>query len=275
MILKNNELTVTIDNLGAEAKSIIKNNVEYLWQADPLYWKRSSPVLFPIVGRLLDDEYIYNQKKYHMTQHGFARDNEFILISYSETKVLYLLKENASTLKNYPFKFNLYIEYELIENQLIVTWTVQNTNSYDMYFQIGAHPAFNFLNGSIVEVNKQTNLYELKGTPNINNIKKNIKVTVIPIDDTSFLNDAIIYDNIDEITLKDNKKSITLKTKDFPYLGIWTKVIEGKNSPFICLEPWYGISDFMDHDKQLIHKIGIHKLKVNEIFKTSYTIVIN
>jgi galactose mutarotase-like enzyme len=266
---------VTINDLGAEVKSIIKNNVEYLWQANPLYWKRSSPVLFPIVGRLLDDEYIYNQKTYHMAQHGFARDNAFILISYSQTKVLYLLKENESTLEKYPFMFNLYIEYELIENQLNVTWRVQNTNSYDMYFQIGAHPAFNFLNGSIVEINKQTNLYELKGRPNISSITENIKVGSFTIDDTSFLNDAIIYDHIDKITLKDDIKSVTLKTKDFPYLGIWSKVIEGKNSPFICIEPWHGITDFMNHDKQLSHKIGINTLKNDGVFKASYTIIVD
>jgi galactose mutarotase-like enzyme len=143
-----------------------------------------------------------------------------------------------------------------------------------MYFQIGAHPAFNFLNGSIVEINKQTNLYELKGTPNISSITENIKVGSFTIDDTSFLNDAIIYDNINEITLKDDKKSVTLKTKDFPYLGIWSKVIEGKNSPFICIEPWHGITDFINHDKQLSHKIGINTLKKDGVFKASYTIII-
>ncbi len=111
MIIKNNLLTVEISSFGAELKSIIKDDIEFLWQGDPKYWKRSSPVLFPIVGRLLDDEYIYNNKTYKLTQHGFARDCEFMLVKKTNKEGIYLLKENNEILKKYPFKFNLSIGY--------------------------------------------------------------------------------------------------------------------------------------------------------------------
>ena len=152
MILKNNEIKVDINSFGAEVRSVIKNDIEYMWQADPTYWKRTSPLLFPFIGKLIDDEYIYNDITYNVTQHGFARDNEFSLVHSTESKASYLLQENQETMLKYPFKFNLEVEYELINNELIINWTIENTNECNMYFQIGAHPAFNFKNGSIIDI---------------------------------------------------------------------------------------------------------------------------
>ncbi|MCD4826935.1 MAG: aldose 1-epimerase family protein [Acholeplasmataceae bacterium] len=275
MILKNSELTIIINSLGAELTSILRNDIEYIWQADPKYWKRSSPVLFPIVGRLIDDEYVYNDKVFHLSQHGFARDHEFKLISYDINSATYLLKENSETLKIYPFKFDLYIKYELIHNQIKITYIIKNNNSKNMYFQIGAHPAFNFSNGSIIDVFKTTNQYLLKGNPQITEVYKNIDVKNIIIDDQTFINDAIIFDHIDEITLKDTFKSVTLKSKGFPFFGIWSKRLNGKNAPFICLEPWYGLTDFADHDKDITRKTGINVLEENKTFECSYIIEVS
>lgn len=274
MKLNNETISIEISNHGAELKSIKKNNIEYLWQGNPKYWKRSSPILFPIVGRLLDDEYIYNNKFYKMTQHGFARDNEFEMIYSKYNSVKYVLSETEETLKQYPFKFRLEIEYKLHENQLLVYWTVTNTDKKDIYFQIGAHPAFNFLSGSIIDINDKTNKYELKGTPNIDCVIQNVFIESIIIDDSSFLNDAIIYDNIDLVTLRDDMKAIKIECNDFPFIGIWSKVENKKNAPFICIEPWHGITDFNDHDKNIVNKKGVKKLKPNNIFKTEYKIIV-
>ena len=257
MIIKNNLLTVEISSFGAELKSIIKDDIEYLWQGDPKYWKRSSPVLFPIVGRLLDDEYIYNNKTYKLTQHGFARDCEFMLVKKTNKEGIYLLKENNEILKKYPFKFNLSIGYKLVGNKIVVSWTVENTNTFPMYFQIGGHPAFNFLNNAIIEINKKTNFYELRDSPYIKNIIKDYEVGSISIDNETFINNALIYDNIDQVTLKDNRKAVTIECNNFPYLGIWTNIVNNMNAPFICLEPWHGIADFDNHNKNLIDKVGI------------------
>ena len=105
--MKNEYLQIKIDSLGAELKSLknLQNNIEYLWQSDAKYWNRSSPILFPIVGKLLDDEYIYKDKTYNMSQHGFARDKEFILIKQKENYLKFLLKSDPSSLKIYPFYF--------------------------------------------------------------------------------------------------------------------------------------------------------------------------
>lgn len=68
--LSNKLLTVTASSVGAELQSIRSNLTghEYLLQGDPFYWKRRSPILFPIVGTVWDG------KEYAMNQHGFARD---------------------------------------------------------------------------------------------------------------------------------------------------------------------------------------------------------
>lgn len=274
MKLKNEFIEVEVSHKGAELQSIIHKNIEYLWQGNSKYWKRRSPVLFPIVGRLLDNEYVYEGKTYHLTQHGFARDMDFSMIESSKDSVLYLLTETKESLKKYPFDFSLYVGYKLIGNSVEVSWKVVNASTKNMYFQIGGHPAFNFLNGSHIEVNKKTNKYELNQTPYVHDVISDIEVSNIIVDDTTFLNDAIIYDNIDEIVLKDSTKAVKLNCKDFPFIGLWSTVKDSKNAPFICLEPWHGIADCVFHDKDITKKKGINVLKHKETFKAKYTITL-
>ena len=122
--LKNDVLTVEIESFGAELKSVKSNatGTEYMWCADEKYWKRTAPVLFPIVGSLNHKEYTYKGEKYEMSQHGFARDREFNVISNTENAVWMELNEDKETLAVYPFKFTLQIGYELSDNQVKVLW---------------------------------------------------------------------------------------------------------------------------------------------------------
>jgi galactose mutarotase-like enzyme len=142
--LINDKIMIETDSMGAELKKLVlkKNNKNYLWHGDSKYWKRSAPVLFPIVGRLKGDNYIYNEKEYKMSQHGFARDNEFELVNQDENYLTYALEENEETFDKYPFKFKLEIKYTIKENSLAITYKVINQDPKDMYFSIGAHPAF-------------------------------------------------------------------------------------------------------------------------------------
>ena len=118
--LANEHLTVEVSSHGAELCSIHGNasGQEYLWQADPTYWKRHSPVLFPIVGSVWENQYRHADKSYPLSQHGFARDMDFELVSQSETEVLFRLESNEETLAKYPFPFRLEIGYQLIHNQI-------------------------------------------------------------------------------------------------------------------------------------------------------------
>ena len=141
--LKNDILSIKVDRHGAELWSIRDHSGrEFIWQADPAFWKRHAPVLFPIVGSLWDKKYRVDGKEYSLEQHGFARDMDFHLVSSDENTLWYELKSDAETLAKYPYAFTLKIGYKLTGHKIQVMWEVSNNDGKTMYFQIGAHPAF-------------------------------------------------------------------------------------------------------------------------------------
>ena len=141
--VSNQELTIRVSEHGAELSSIVANATgkEYLWQADPAFWKRHSPVLFPIVGSVWKAEYRNEGTMYPLSQHGFARDMDFTLIDEAENELRFALESTPDTLRAYPFPFLLEIGYRLEGNKVEVLWRVKNTGDKTMHFQIGAHPA--------------------------------------------------------------------------------------------------------------------------------------
>ena len=144
--IKNEHIKAKIKSFGAELNSLQKcaEELEYIWQGDSKYWNRHSPILFPIVGRLKNDSYTYQNQKYNMTQHGFARDKEFEVIKNEADFMEFRLKSDEKTLEIYPFSFELYLSYKLEKNSLIVSYKVINKSDDKMLFSIGAHPVFNW-----------------------------------------------------------------------------------------------------------------------------------
>ena len=142
--IANEELILEVTEQGAEMKSLKDraSGREYLWCGDAKYWKRTAPVLFPLVGRYRDNESIYQGKVYHLSQHGFARDMEFSLISQTETELWFALEETEETLENYPFRFRLLVGYRLEGRRVQVLWKVENTDDKEIWFSLGGHPAF-------------------------------------------------------------------------------------------------------------------------------------
>ena len=136
--LKNEQLTIKVASLGAELQSVKDSEGrEYMWQADPKFWPRHSPILFPLVCSVNDDTYVVEGKEYHLPRHGFARDKEFTLISQTQDKVTFALHDNEETLKVYPYHFNLAVTYRLEGNKIHVIWHVENTDTREIHFQIG------------------------------------------------------------------------------------------------------------------------------------------
>lgn len=283
MHLEKGDLAIDVNALGAELTSIKYEGKEFLWNADEKYWKRHAPVLFPIVGRLKDNTTIIDGKEYSMGQHGFARDSEFKEIFSSEAKVTYLLSYNEETLKMYPYKFELYISYELYENKVKVTYEVKNVDDKDIYFSIGGHPAFNW---PLVEGEKFEDYYiEFEKNETQKFIKNNDGClsyeNSLIIDNTNKIELNKSKFSIDTFTLKKlNSSRVSLKSKKssasvniyfdgFPYFGIWSKENEAE---FICLEPWYGVADFIEHNKNFKTKEGILKLEIGKKFDCSYII---
>ncbi|SHH96054.1 aldose 1-epimerase family protein [Clostridium grantii] len=281
--IKNEFLSVSVKNHGAELCSLksLKNNKEYLWQADPQYWGKHSPILFPIIGFLKDNEYIYQGNKYEISKHGFARDYEFQLVEKHDNMLKYIFNSDENTLKKYPFNFELYIIYTLNDEKLDISYEVKNKDNKQMYFSIGAHPAFNcniYEGDKYLEFEEKetldsyiTNLKNGLMEKGKNPILENEKELLLTYD--LFKEDALIFDNIksNSISIRDDKtgEKVKVSIKGFPYLGIWTP-----EAPFICIEPWYGLPDTVDSNKQLKDKIGIEKLEGNKTFKANYQVEI-
>lgn len=284
--LENNELTIKVNSFGAELSSVIstKNNIEYIWQANPEIWPRHAPHLFPIVGRLKDSHYNFLNKNYELPQHGFARDNEFKCIEQHETSLTFELITTDETLKQFPFHFSLKIIYTLIEDKLITNYEVFNPDSDQLYFSIGAHPAFN----CPLQQNESFNDYSLLfpdkkelvvNTLNEGLIKNETKTLILnnnklSVSKSLFDNDALVCMNsqIEQLSLVSEKTShgITMECFNWPFFGIWTK----KNSEhFICLEPWHGIADGETSDYNFKNKTGIITLAPQQSFNCSFNMI--
>ena len=283
--IKNEYIKAKIKSFGAELNSLQKcaEELEYIWQGDSKYWNRHSPILFPIVGRLKNDSYTYQNQKYNMTQHGFARDKEFEVIKNEADFMEFRLKSDEKTLEIYPFSFELYLSYKLEKNSLIVSYKVINKSDDKMLFSIGAHPAFNwtlkekekkedyFLEFENI---KQTKRYFLNDKGLVyDSVDLKIIDNKIALNKELFKNDALVFNdsNIKTLTLKNsnNENFVKLNFKNFPYLGIWSKP---SGSPFICIEPWFGIADDENSIQNFEEKKGLISLQKNEIFSCFYSI---
>ena len=285
--IKNSQLTVEIADHGAELVSVKDaQGKEYLWQADPKYWGRHSPILFPIVGSLWNGVYHVCGKDYPLSRHGFARDMDFHLIAKGDEQVVFALHDSAETLKKYPFHFNLAVSYRLKDNQLHVVWHVENTDDKTIWFQVGGHPAFNVpdmkqgeaLHGRLRFDNAEPIrrfLAEQGCLDRARHEKVKTENGVWAFDTQSFDNDALVFDHsqIRKIELLDaeGKAAVTVQTKA-PALGIWSP--SGKDAPFICIEPWYGVTDVDGFDGELRDKYLVNQLLPGSSFMSEYVITI-
>jgi galactose mutarotase-like enzyme len=278
--LSNSELTATINTFGAELISFKNNsNKEYIWEGNPNYWGKHSPILFPIVGSLRNNNYIYNNSIYHLPRHGFAREMDFEVKEKTDLEVVFSLKQTGATLEKYPFNFELQISYTLTNSVLKIGYKVINNNDFSMPFSIGAHPAFaltsDFKNYELLFEKSEKLIVSTLENDLISNA-----TYILPMENNSlrlnyslFENDALIFKTIasKSVTITENKiPFLKVHYNDFPSLGIWTK----SQAPFICIEPWIGYADTIENNGNLEDKEGIQILGENQTFETNYLIEI-
>ncbi len=261
--IRSGNYSCVISYHGAELKSFKKGNDEYIFQADPEFWPRSSPVLFPIVGALSDKKIKIGGKEYSMPQHGFARDTDFKLLEKTESSCIFYLRSSEETKKLYPFDFELRIEYVLKNSRLTVSWRVINIGADTMYYSIGAHPAFccEPCNASIrlFKDGRRLDSFENLGyeAGTLTGEKTTVTLNEGRLDycHHTFDKDAYILGNrqADEAELLDGsgKRLVTVRFET-PALGLWSPA--GKDAPFICIEPWYGIPDMNGFDGEFSDK---------------------
>ena len=287
-ILSNETLRVEVSAHGAELQSIRKGDVEYLWQGDSRYWGRRSPVLFPIVGSVWEARYRVDGTEYQLGQHGFARDMDFTLVCATDTEVRYRLESSDETLAKYPYPFVLEIAYRLHGASIDVIWEVKNPSDKEIYFQIGAHPAFFYPDYDPEKSGR--GFFTFDRTEGIECIRIKEKgcvdaVTKWPLEmpEGVLKLEKDTFDAIDTIMVQDSQlKRVNMFKEDgtawlslsfdAPVVGIWSP--PGKVAPFICIEPWYGRCDRVGYEGEYKDKDWMNCLAPGEGFKSVYTIEI-
>lgn len=297
-VLENEVLRVEIDSFGAEIKSVRRKSDrrEYMWQANPKYWGRTSPVLFPFVGMPKNKQYTYAGQTYSMGQHGFARDMEFMCraldgvrpsetTTMGEQSIWFVLEANEETYEKYPFLFRLYVGYELCINEIKVSWHVQNLDKKPMYFAIGAHPAFNCpIHGESDKsgyglrfVGVKDEIHHHGNTPEGLAVMEDEvlelndgKVTFTPgfFDKCTYMIEGSPTRRVE--LLDADGEAYVMVDFDTPLFAIWSP--EGKNAPFVCIEPWYGRCDAVDFEGTLAERAYENALASGGRYNAAYSI---
>ncbi|MCI9307758.1 MAG: aldose 1-epimerase family protein [Lachnospiraceae bacterium] len=284
--LENEWLKVSVNDWGAELCSIYdkKAEREVIWTADPAFWNRHAPVLFPFVGKVTGGFYTYDGQKYPMGQHGFARDREFLFVKQDETEICHRLVSDETSKKIYPFDFELEIVHKLEGKCVTVEWKVLNPGTKTLYFSIGGHPGFCVEEnvGSRLVFEGQTSLKRVAIDPKTEGVDIEHPEAIVLEDGVyqvkadTFDRDALIFDQeqVKQVSLEkaNGTRLVTLRCSEALSVGIWSPV--GKQAPFICLEPWIGRCDNSGFTGELKDKFDVQSLEAGKSFHTSYELLI-
>lgn len=290
--IENDFLRVKVREYGAELTSIFnkKTGVEHLWQADEAFWPWHAPVLFPTVGRSVDDEIVIDGVKYPMEKHGFARKMNFKLLELSQEKMVFSISNNEETLKLYPYQFEFLIGYRLKANELLVSYEVRNKDDKPMYFQLGGHPAFAVPFGLKGHENESYSDYSIQFEQAENSPRHFIdgdgffdgrtgpvfnNANSIQLQPDLFKDDALIFKDLKSRTAtiksSNHEHTLTVDFHGFSYLGLWAKV----NAPYVCIEPWLGCAGTAGKQVEFADREGIIMLEPGEEFNPSFSIRTN
>ena len=278
-IIKNDFLTVAVDPLGAQLASIKDQaGTEHLWQGDPAYWADRAPVLFPIVGGLIKDQYELDGATYTLPKHGFAKKMVFEVTDKSADSVSMAIKDDANTRTIYPFAFCFTVKFQLLGKQLAITYTIENKSATTQYASFGAHEGFNCPEGpeayelrfeqeeKLATCGVDGNLLNNELTPVLE------KGAVLPLKNSYFEIDALIFTTIrsQAVTLakRGGGRAVRVDFPGVPYLAIWTR----PSAPFVCIEPWCGLPDETVSSGKIAEKRGIMAVPAGETPHRKHTI---
>lgn len=284
--LENASFVAEIATHGAELKRLQSKHSgrNYIYDGKDS-WKRSAPVLFPNIGGLAEETYLYAGKEYPAPAHGFARDMDFVLLEQSADTAVFALESSECTKQFFPFAFALKIRYTLLENGIQVTWQVENKDTCTMYFSIGAHPGFQLLPGTTLS--DYTLQFDFPCKMETRRVmgryltqEKELLAdacNAFPLSPYVMEKDAIILEDtgLSKITLAapHHNYRLWIEFPDFPVVAVWTDPHTAKTAQFICLEPWCGINDLCGEPKKDIsEKKRITALPEKATFERSYTI---
>lgn len=280
ILLKNDNCSAKVISKGAELKSLIVGRRELMWRADPAFWGKTSPLLFPMIGTLKDGKTLINGAEYKITKHGFARDLELIPETMTGTSALFSLMQSDYTKAMFPFDFRFTVQYTLKTDGITVTYRVKNNSDKEMPFCIGAHPAF-ACDSEFSDYRLEFSKLETAAVPNYNldtglheehNRREILKDdNVVHLNHEMFYTDVCYFDKLRSrsvMLLNKNNGGVRVDFPDFTSLGVW----QAKDAPFLCIEPWCGSADFDDCTGVFAEKRGIEILGANEEKAFTYSI---
>ena len=287
--LSNGIIELEIAPHGAELQSIkrVTSPTEYLWQGDPAFWSRRAPVLFPIVGKVWDNLFRIDGQSYTLTQHGFARDCDFEKTIDEDRHMAFLLRSSEQTLQRWPFRFELRIDYTLLRNVITVGWSVTNLDTRTMPFQIGAHPAFQYLHYNpedalhgFLSFDAPAPLISSQLVPGGFAGTGSFPVELpedglLPLTNDTFACDTIVEatGRVHRVTLhdKDGRPLVTVR-HEMPITALWSPC--GGKAPFMCIEPWHGRCDDAGFTGEFADRAFIERVAPGETWATAYEIII-
>lgn len=285
-ILQNDSLCIEIADKGAELSRVYdrENGCERLWSADPAVWNRHAPILFPFVGKVVDGKYRVDGREYPMkTQHGFARDLDFVCLTESADSITQELCATEATKAIYPYDFRLRVTHRLDQKDsrlLHIEWAVTNESESPMHYAIGGHPGFLMPPG----VRKEDCFLAFPGREHLQYISADpagfalpdavhaltLENGIVPYGDS--LPETWIFEDAQvpavEIRRPDRTPWVTLSCEGFPLLAVWAKA-EG---PFICLEPWQGRTDNAGFTGEVSEKVSEQRLEAGETKRYAYSV---
>ncbi len=289
IMIGNGLMTAKVNTHGGELKSLrSKAGNEYIWDGSE-YWKRSAPLLFPIVGGLEDGEVEIEGKIFHMGQHGFARDKDWTVTENTGDSVTLTLTDDEDTHEKYPYPFLLSVRYALVNKSVEMTFTVKNTGTGEMVYCFGTHPAIRCpfesapgteFEGYRVEFEKD----EIPTQPTLtaekiidrsarSSFMKDAR-TLLPRYDVFTAIDTVIFDEIHSHKIKLTEpvsgKYFEVRFDDFTQLGIWTPKA---GAPFLCIEPWNGCAAIKGDGKKFTDKLGARALLPGK--EKSFTLILD
>lgn len=271
--VENEHIKIGVKDAGAELTSFVSKDsgIEYLWQGNPDVWYGQSPVLFPIIGNVLEGKYFLDGKEYLMPKHGLFRKRDAILVEQTANKLVFMEKEDEETLAIFPYNFEVYVIFELIDKTLKVTHKIVNKSDKTMYFSIGGHPGFNCKIGDYLEFDENENLDTVEIDTDCLRTNKMIPVLrdekKIVITEDIFNNDALIFTGMKSknITLAsdDHNRKVIFDYSNCSYLGIWAK----PGAPYVCIEPWWGVNDSHERKADFSQKDAIISLESGNTYE--------
>jgi galactose mutarotase-like enzyme len=280
VVLRSSELSAEIDAHGAQL-SALKDRAErdLLWSGDPAVWSGRAPILFPIVGVLVNGTYRCGAKTYRLPRHGFARDRLFTIEDVTPSTAVFKLNADEASFLVYPFCFELTVRFELAASTLFVTSSIRNGGEAPMPASFGYHPGFRWplpfeqpRASHFIEFESQETapirridaagllLPERYPTP--------VRDRRLTLADALFQDDVLIFDEVKSrfVTYgSDHGPRIRVNFPDAPYLGIWTKPA----AQFICIEPWHGITDRQGFAGDFTEKEGVFVLPGRDVRTTT------